>query len=150
MESMDMDILPASESRPKRAHQEFKTPDKNRGESKGIADAKVEIFNDPIHGFIQVHPLLVRIIHTPQFERLKDIKQLGVCYWVYPGASHNRLGIQPAIGWSVHLVVVSRSQVGWPVDLSFSSTQVFLSLTLCYGALLGSSTVLAQPTYVEN
>ncbi|CAB4043355.1 deoxynucleoside triphosphate triphosphohydrolase SAMHD1, partial [Paramuricea clavata] len=24
------------------------------------------------------------------FERLKDIKQLGLCYWVFPGASHNR------------------------------------------------------------
>ena len=107
---------------PKRPRQEFKTPDKNQGERKGIADAKVEIFNDPIHGFIQVHPLLVKIIHTPQFERLKDIKQLGVCYWVFPGASHNRLGIRPAIGWSVHLPVISTSQVGWPVDLSFSLT----------------------------
>ena len=38
-------ILPASESSLKQARQEFKTPDKNRGESKGIADAKVEIFN---------------------------------------------------------------------------------------------------------
>ena len=48
------------------------------------------IFNDPIHGFIKLHPLLVAIIHTPEFQRLKDIKQLGLCYWVYPGASHNR------------------------------------------------------------
>ncbi|XP_072918221.1 deoxynucleoside triphosphate triphosphohydrolase SAMHD1-like [Hemitrygon akajei] len=51
-------------------------------------DAKV--FNDPIHGHIEMHPLLVRIIDTPQFQRLRFIKQLGATYFVYPGASHNR------------------------------------------------------------
>ncbi|XP_067904681.1 deoxynucleoside triphosphate triphosphohydrolase SAMHD1-like [Heterodontus francisci] len=49
-----------------------------------------EIFNDPIHGHIEMHPLLVRIIDTPQFQRLRFIKQLGGAYFVYPGASHNR------------------------------------------------------------
>lgn len=48
------------------------------------------VFNDPVHGYIELDPLLVSIIHTPQFQRLKDIKQLGATYWVYPGASHNR------------------------------------------------------------
>ncbi|XP_078274938.1 deoxynucleoside triphosphate triphosphohydrolase SAMHD1-like isoform X2 [Rhinoraja longicauda] len=51
-------------------------------------DAKV--FNDPIHGHIEMHPMLVRIIDTPQFQRLRFIKQLGGIYFVYPGASHNR------------------------------------------------------------
>ena len=48
------------------------------------------VFNDPVHGYIELEPLLVRIIHTPEFQRMKDIKQLGATYWVYPGASHNR------------------------------------------------------------
>ena len=49
-----------------------------------------KVFNDPIHGHIRLHPLLVKIIDTPQFQRLRYIKQLGGCYFVYPGASHNR------------------------------------------------------------
>ncbi|NWR76970.1 SAMH1 triphosphohydrolase, partial [Centropus unirufus] len=48
------------------------------------------VFNDPIHGHIEIHPLLVRIIDTPQFQRLRYIKQLGGTYFVFPGASHNR------------------------------------------------------------
>ena len=51
---------------------------------------EVQIINDPIHGVIKLHPLLSKIINTPEFERLKDIKQLGVSYWIFPGASHNR------------------------------------------------------------
>uniref|UniRef100_A0A3B4ET38 HD domain-containing protein n=1 Tax=Pundamilia nyererei TaxID=303518 RepID=A0A3B4ET38_9CICH len=50
----------------------------------------LNVFNDPIHGHIELHPLLVKIIDTPQFQRLRNIKQLGGVYFVYPGASHNR------------------------------------------------------------
>ncbi|XP_052692935.1 deoxynucleoside triphosphate triphosphohydrolase SAMHD1-like [Crassostrea angulata] len=49
-----------------------------------------KIFNDPIHGHIEIPPLCVKIIDTPQFQRLRSIKQLGGTYFVYPGASHNR------------------------------------------------------------
>uniref|UniRef100_A0A3B3QSP6 HD/PDEase domain-containing protein n=1 Tax=Paramormyrops kingsleyae TaxID=1676925 RepID=A0A3B3QSP6_9TELE len=49
-----------------------------------------QVFNDSIHGHIWLHPLLVRIINTLQFNRLRNLKQLGGTYFVYPGASHNR------------------------------------------------------------
>lgn len=49
-----------------------------------------KILNDPIHGHIEIHPLCVRIVDTPQFQRLRSIKQLGGVYFVYPGAAHNR------------------------------------------------------------
>ncbi|VDI15160.1 Hypothetical predicted protein [Mytilus galloprovincialis] len=49
-----------------------------------------KILNDAIHGTIELDPLLIKIIDTPQFQRLRNIKQLGGCYFVYPSASHNR------------------------------------------------------------
>lgn len=49
-----------------------------------------QVFNDPIHGHVELHPLLIRIIDTPQFQRLRYIKQLGGTYFVFPGACHNR------------------------------------------------------------
>ena len=48
-----------------------------------------EIF-DPIHEFISVTPLMQNIIDTPEMQRLRDLKQLGATYFVYPSATHSR------------------------------------------------------------
>ncbi|KAG8556413.1 hypothetical protein GDO81_018063 [Engystomops pustulosus] len=56
----------------------------------GNLQTSTKVFNDPIHGHIELHPLLICIIDTPQFQRLRYIKQLGGQYYVFPGASHNR------------------------------------------------------------
>uniref|UniRef100_A0A8C6T9R5 HD domain-containing protein n=1 Tax=Neogobius melanostomus TaxID=47308 RepID=A0A8C6T9R5_9GOBI len=50
----------------------------------------LQVFHDPIHGHMEFDPILVKIIDTPQFQRLRNLKQLGGVYFVYPGASHNR------------------------------------------------------------
>nr|CAD7396077.1 unnamed protein product [Timema poppensis] len=49
-----------------------------------------KVFNDCIHGHMILHPLCVGIIDTPEFQRLRNIKQNGVVYFIYPGACHNR------------------------------------------------------------
>lgn len=49
-----------------------------------------KILNDPVHGHISLDNLTLQIIDTPQFQRLRFLKQLGSAYYVFPGASHNR------------------------------------------------------------
>ncbi|KAI9343829.1 hypothetical protein BD770DRAFT_397934 [Pilaira anomala] len=49
-----------------------------------------KIINDPIHGHITLNDYTVEFIDTVQFQRLRDLKQLGPLYFVFPGASHNR------------------------------------------------------------
>lgn len=49
-----------------------------------------KVFNDCVHGHITLHPLCISIINTPEFHRLKDIKQLSIADYVYPGACNNR------------------------------------------------------------
>ncbi|XP_040914585.1 deoxynucleoside triphosphate triphosphohydrolase SAMHD1 [Toxotes jaculatrix] len=58
-----------------------------------------KVFNDPIHGHVELHPLLIKIIDTPQFQRLRNIKQLGGTYFVFPGASHNRFEHSIGVGY---------------------------------------------------
>ncbi|MEM0215363.1 MAG: HD domain-containing protein [Archaeoglobaceae archaeon] len=45
---------------------------------------------DPVHGLIKLEKWQVSIIDTPQFQRLRRIKQLGFANLVYPGANHTR------------------------------------------------------------
>ncbi|XP_075255357.1 deoxynucleoside triphosphate triphosphohydrolase SAMHD1-like [Convolutriloba macropyga] len=47
-------------------------------------------FNDPIYGPIDLDRRLVKFIDTVQFQRLHHLRQLGVAFSVYPGASHTR------------------------------------------------------------
>ena len=48
-----------------------------------------EIF-DPIHEFITITPLMRQIIDTPEMQRLRELKQLGATYFVFPSATHSR------------------------------------------------------------
>lgn len=46
--------------------------------------------HDRVHGTIELDPLLVAVMDTPQFQRLDRIQQLGACNYVYPSAKHSR------------------------------------------------------------
>lgn len=47
--------------------------------------------NDPIYGIIDIlYPTESDIINTPIFQRLRDIKQLSLTYYIYPSATHDR------------------------------------------------------------
>lgn len=45
----------------------------------------------PLWGFIELTPLLSKILDTEEVQRLRDIKQLGATYFVFPSATHTRL-----------------------------------------------------------
>ena len=49
-----------------------------------------KVINDPIYGPMYFRPAIISIIDTPQFQRLRDIKQLGGTCYIYPGGIHTR------------------------------------------------------------
>ena len=49
-----------------------------------------EIFRDPLWNNIRVDSVALKLIDTPAFQRLRYVRQLGLAYLVYPGASHSR------------------------------------------------------------
>ncbi|MCH8872532.1 HD domain-containing protein, partial [candidate division KSB1 bacterium] len=57
----------------------------------GALDSPFKRFSDPVHGFISVpRTLLLDLIQTPEVQRLRRIRQLGVGYLVFPGGEHMR------------------------------------------------------------
>ena len=45
---------------------------------------------DPIHGHITFSKIMWDIIDTPQFQRLRNLKQLSTSYFIFPGNNHTR------------------------------------------------------------
>jgi uncharacterized protein len=63
---------------------------------------KRKIINDPVYGFIGIPgDFVFDLIEHPWFQRLRNIKQLGLTSFVYPGANHSRF--QHALG-ALHLM----------------------------------------------
>ncbi|MBK9108332.1 MAG: HD domain-containing protein [Saprospiraceae bacterium] len=51
----------------------------------------IKILNDPIYGFVMIPKgLILSLMDHAWFQRLRRIKQLGLSYYVYPGAVHSR------------------------------------------------------------
>lgn len=48
------------------------------------------IIYDNIHGYIEIDNIAKQIIDTPEFQRLKRIKQCGVAHYVFPTCVHTR------------------------------------------------------------
>lgn len=85
-----------------------------------IADEALQLYNrdssdcrrhcknvkDNVHGLILLDPLALKFIDTEQFQRLRDLKQLGVTHLVFPGAVHSRfehsLGVYHLAGAAVN------------------------------------------------
>jgi hypothetical protein len=52
---------------------------------------KNKIINDPVYGFISMpSDLIFDLVSHPWFQRLRNIRQLGLSSYVYPGAVHSR------------------------------------------------------------
>lgn len=66
-----------------------------------------KIINDPVYGFISMpSDLVFDLVSHPWFQRLRNIRQLGLTSYVYPGAVHSRfqhsLGAMYLTGLAVH------------------------------------------------
>lgn len=45
---------------------------------------------DEVHGYIELDEIALKLVELEVFQRLRRIKQLGVTFYVYPGAVHTR------------------------------------------------------------
>jgi len=79
---------------------------------------------DPVHGYIRLEGLASELADTPQMQRLRWIRQLGLASLVYPGANHTRF--EHSLG-AYHLADLLSRQLGLDEEES---------RTVCAAALL--------------
>lgn len=64
----------------------------------------MEILRDPLWNNIRLDPLALALLDTPVVQRLRYVRQLGLAFLVYPGATHSRF--EHALG-AYHLAGVA-------------------------------------------
>src|SRR6516164_9704565 len=74
---------------------------------------KRKLIRDAVHGDIEMTALEVELMDTPEFQRLRGIRQLGTAYLVFPSAVHTRFEHSLGTSWMAHrmLNVLRRSAV---------------------------------------
>ncbi|MDQ1262096.1 MAG: uncharacterized protein QG575_1277 [Euryarchaeota archaeon] len=68
---------------------------------------------DPVHGYVLLEGHAQEIADTPQMQRLRWIKQLGLASLVYPGANHTRF--EHSLG-AYHLADLLANHLGLPEE----------------------------------
>ena len=59
-----------------------------------MAARSVERVQDSVHGLMEFRGLeavVVEVLRTPELQRLRRVRQLGMAHYVFPGAEHSRL-----------------------------------------------------------
>lgn len=92
---------------------------------------KRKIINDPVYGFISIPgDLIYDIIEHPWFQRLRNIKQLGLTSFVYPGANHSRF--QHCLGALYLMDTALKTLKGKDVNISQSEEEAALIAILLH------------------
>lgn len=71
------------------------------------AKNKNKMVYDPLYGFIGLTQLEWEIIHTPYYQRLRWIKQIGFSFYTFPGAEHSRFGHSVGVMFNAHEILKS-------------------------------------------
>ncbi|KAJ2355971.1 hypothetical protein GGF43_002366, partial [Coemansia sp. RSA 2618] len=88
--------------------------------------------NDPIHGYIPLSQDMLQIIDTPQFQRLRDLKQMGASYYVFPGGSHRRFEHCNGTAFLAGEVVQGLAQRQPDLDISARDIRCVTLAGLCH------------------
>jgi len=64
-----------------------------------------KLIRDAVHGDIELSALEIELIDTPEFQRLRGIRQLGTAYLVFPSATHTRFEHSLGTSWMAHRIV---------------------------------------------
>lgn len=79
-----------------------------------------KVFKDPVHNYIHVQDDMIwRLINTPEFQRLRRVRQLGTSYLTFHGAEHSRFSHSLGV-YEITRKIISqferRGYTDWPTE----------------------------------
>jgi HD superfamily phosphohydrolase len=94
---------------------------------------KRKIINDPVYGFINIPGnFIFDLVENPWFQRLRNIKQLGLTSFVYPGANHSRFQHGLGVLYLMDMALQTLKQKG--VEINDEETEAALIAILLHDA----------------
>ena len=86
-----------------------------------------KLIYDPLYGFIELTSVEWDIIHTPFYQRLRWIKQIGFSCYTFHGAEHSRYGHSIGVMFNAHKILESIGKAVRAIELfdnSFESKDI--------------------------
>src|SRR5207244_4791937 len=95
--------------------------------------SKGKLIRDAVHGDIEMSSLEVELMDTPEFQRLRGIKQLGTAYLVFPSAVHTRFEHSLGTSWMAYRILqaVRRAEADRKSTRLNSSHQIISYAVFC-------------------
>ncbi len=137
------ELTRSGEAHPHREH--HKPTDGNEANPNDPAFSKRTIMADPIHGLMQFyrsdpsHNLLLTVMNSKAFQRMRRIRQMGLAEFVFPGATHSRFvhSLGAAYLMTQAIEHFNRSKSGRKyLEAPYGNTDIPLSRLLLLGILV--------------
>lgn len=107
-----------------------------------------KIFRDPLYNYISIDrkrdEWLLKLLDTPEVQRLRRIHQLGVSHLTYPGADHNRLAHSLGVVHLMQQALLNLSAPGCDAHVSRAS-EPLLATALVHDVGHGPFSHLFEP-----
>lgn len=103
-----------------------------------------KLFGCNIHNSIRVSSMAIKIINTWEFQRLRHIKQLGLCHYIYPSATHTRfehsIGVYHLAGLMIEKILYQYPDKKFlipeisnePINLNYKISECIKIAGLCH------------------
>ncbi|MGZ7445725.1 HD domain-containing protein [Paenibacillus sp. TH7-28] len=91
-----------------------------------------KVFKDPVHNYIHVQDEVIwSLINTPEFQRLRRIRQLGTSYLTFHGAEHSRFSHSLGV-YEITRRIISQFERGGYADWPSEEKMVALCAALLH------------------
>ena len=87
---------------------------------------------DPVWGYIHVPAPVLALVDTEDFQRLRNITQLGYVHLVYPGARHSRFEHSLGVYHLAKQFLARLLDSDPPLELADEDVRVFIAATLLH------------------
>jgi len=87
---------------------------------------------DILYNYIDLSTIVVQIINTTIFQRLRYLKQLGLCFYVYPSAGHSRFEHSIGTSYLANLMMTTLQEKQPEIGITKREIELVSIAALCH------------------